>query len=381
MNKIRWVALAFTVFILKANLTATALSDLANSMNPGTWKQLPSNFPGGGYNFFIGGNNILQYADSGTWDPIHRKVVFMGGGHIGISKLVIYDELSNQWSGITDFSPNGPVNTGGVDPNNPYAGYIGHAYDHNALDPTRGIFYYTPRNGTMVFSFNPATLAWARLPDVPLPSSDRAATYVLEFDVERDALIHVNPVTTNGNIYSLKTGAPTWEIITTSNYRPDYNHTGEYDTLRKVLYFGGGGGPAQYEFYRLDRTNNIVTRLANPLRGIKTPDDFSTEGGIHTTDPVTGNFIQLNHDGKIYEYDGDTNKWSQVATNVPASITSGVPHAASGAVVIPISSYGLIMYIKYAGDSSSVWLYKHKQGSVNPPDTTLPAAPKNLRMQ
>jgi hypothetical protein len=101
-----------------ACIYATALSDKAASMQPGTWSEFTTS---GWTNALIttGVDKILNYANSAVWDSIKREVRFVGQGHMEAEKMIIYKESTNSWANA---SP-------------PGGGGIGHGYDHNDHEP------------------------------------------------------------------------------------------------------------------------------------------------------------------------------------------------------------------------------------------------------
>ena len=131
-----------TIFILSlafftAIPYATAMSDLAASMQAGSWAVLNTN----GLNsalvtYGCNGVSILGYSDGAMWDPVDSKFYHMGSPHCGgaagcHAKLIEYDEATNTWSdcgGLTGTCPHSTTD-------------CSHAYDLSTIDPATQTWY------------------------------------------------------------------------------------------------------------------------------------------------------------------------------------------------------------------------------------------------
>lgn len=339
---------------------ASVLADLAASMHPGEWKRLPANFPGGANAFWRHsenlGHDIAQFANNGVWDPARRKMTFFGSGHGTTthkhSKLVQYDELSNTWtawSGVSEFVPDDVAN-------------IVHSWDHLAIDPVRGHFYTAHYFNGDIHRLDLASMAWLRLPSISPVGITKGVTYFPELD----ALIVVDPV--NRRIYSLKHGADKWTVLADNIYQTNYHPVAEYDHVRGVVYFGGGNN-APYAFYRLNPDGRVEALASPPLR-----IDVGN-GGDMVPDPVSGRpILRMDETSQMAEYIPESNAWAMVSTAMPAEVVG-----TRSSFAVPISTYGVIMYVVVRDGSASAWLYKHRQG--DPPSNDAPAPPTGLRLK
>lgn len=356
----KWATgLALAVSI--ASVNASVLGDLATSMQPGDWRQLPAAFPGGPNAFWRHagnpGHDIAQFANNGVWDPARRKMTFFGSGHGATghkhSKLVQYDEQTNTWvawAAVSDRVPDDVAN-------------IVHSWDHLAIDPARGGFYTAHYFNGDIHRLDLASMTWTRLPSIPKVGITKGMTYFPELD----ALIAVDPV--NRRIYALKHGAAQWGVLAEGIYQTNYHPVAEYDHVRGVVYFGGGNS-APRAFYRLN-PNGSVDALASPPINI----DLGSTGGDIVPDPVSGRLIiRLHNTAEMAEYIPESNAWGMIATAIPAELTG-----TSSSFAVPIATYGVIMYVAVRDGSASVWLYKHRQGT--PPPSTAPAPPMGLRLK
>jgi hypothetical protein len=74
------------------------------------------------------------------------------------------------------------------------------------------------------------------------------------------------------------------------------------------------------------------------------------------------------------EYVPEVNRWNVLTTGSPSELIGR-----RSTVAVPISTYGVIMYIVYTGgNGAAVWLYKHKQGQLPPLDLAAPRAPAGI---
>src|SRR5262245_6153169 len=88
--------------------TGTNLSDVAMSMQPGTWVELTgmNGFKvGAGYilDDQTGGDfrSILEFADKAVWDTVSKEVLYYGASHDWtVQRFIQYDESSNTWSSL-----------------------------------------------------------------------------------------------------------------------------------------------------------------------------------------------------------------------------------------------------------------------------------------
>src|SRR5581483_4332182 len=139
-----------------APAAASALGDLAASMAPGTWAELETKGltpdllqvprPTMVY-------NVLEYQNSGVWDPTSRQVLFIGGPHDGLGKFITYDEATNTWRQEPDPQPQEMLST--------------HGYDHNTINPRTGDFFFRPYDRPDIWRYNIPTRTWSRQTRIP----------------------------------------------------------------------------------------------------------------------------------------------------------------------------------------------------------------------
>jgi len=143
----------------------------------------------------------------------------------------------------------------------------------------------------------------------------------------------------------------------------DYQNFAEYNPVHKVVLFGGGNGNT--DIYKLDGAGQI-TKLNNAAVGLGlTPARV-------TVDPVSGEYLVLNHDNSYYysifhAYDVIADTWKVLGT----PLTSGHSANSAGVIAVPISTYGVTMFL--ANSPSRVFLYKHSPSAGLSGKTRRPA--------
>ena len=298
------------------------------------------------------GGSILDWADSGGWDPVTHRFYFIGkrAGGGAAYRNIVYDEASNSWS-------YGPV---------PESTGLGHGYDGNTTDPVNGTHYFHPYSGNTIYKRSGS--GWTTM--VPsLPSGNIAG-------IAKGVA---------GLLYSSVSGddyypdsAPGTAIHTTPNANDPkigwYHSITEYDAKDNVFLIGGGnydsGQPRAMYKVTIVNGNPVRTRLADA------PFDFGVgEWDPHTTiqsDPVTGEFIFYRKiNGQFYSFNIMTNTWRLLGTSGDGKMPP-LPVNDTSPVGAAISTYGVIMYVA----QTAVYIYKH--GASGPLDTASPAAPAAL---
>jgi hypothetical protein len=232
----------------------SALADLAASMSSGQW----SDFTMGGLNFSLinvpgtaGLHTVVEYCAKGHWDSVHKKIQFWGQGHNSDTKLLTWDDNTNQWTAVSSQPFDG---SGGSN--------IGHAYYHMALDPATGDIYLHPYFGTTVYK-KPYGSAWTTIANCP--NAANQITGGLEWlpglNSGAGGLCYTDAV----GVWTWNPGTNTWTTRTTS-----LAGTGPYHNWSAVansnVYFGGGNGSTQ--FYRCNASGTVTEEATDtPFTG------------------------------------------------------------------------------------------------------------------
>lgn len=306
----------------------TVLGMTAARMKPGTWAELETK----GYTdrlYRREPGSLYQFAEGAVWNPRTRQILFCGGAHAPDPNkwFISYSDATNTWQKepLPDwFTPGHEV--------------AWHAYDHNALNPATGDYYYCPYGLGGIYKYQSETKKWTLLPKPPERGSWTAA---MAYFPEMDGLVLLN----GGRVFFWKEGASGWtklgQVATGG-----IHEIAEYNPVHKVVLFGGGNGSS--DLYKLDSQGKIATLK-------KAPFTVHVVGhGLHyiAADPVSGKYLAIYHApeqknyewGTLYEYDITTDHWEKLGK------TPGGP-----LVCAPVSTYGVILYMTYG----KVYLYKH----------------------
>ena len=332
-----------------AQASASTLSDAAATLQPGQWRVLNTTNlnratldDGAGY-------HVFYYTEDLTWDPVSRQLLFAGGGHGTDAEFLRYRESSNAW---TRTKPGGSQ----------WHASFSHGYDHNAIAPALGKFYfrqpaYDPSNYLEIY--NIASNTWSR--SAPMPYRPGCCGGI-EYFPELNGLVLANG---DAGLLLYDPAANRWSELSGAGWG-DYHNFAEYSPVHKVMIFGGAESSGTNAVFRLNASRQI-TRLANA------PGHLGTTHSVVTTDPVSGNFLVF-FDNAFYELNPATNTWRRMSANAPWQSSGGV----WGVVATPISTYGVVAVVKYAGDSSKVYLYRHTAGGASPPTVSLSANPTSV---
>lgn len=304
------------------------IGQLAASMRDGTWAELKTD----GYGEELlrtQSSNVLDYADSAVWDPGSQQVLFVGQGHHTAIKFITYSALSNSWSVMP--TPKwwaGDVQTG--------HGPIGHAYDNNAIDPVRGIFYFHQSATPLVHRYVIAQTEWSTLRAIP--GAATAHGTALAYFPEMGGLVRVLA----GEVHFYRDAKSSWSLLTRGLPMGEYHNVALYNRARKTVIIGGGNGSKL--LYEVD-PNGKISRLPDA------PCVIRVSSTVITVDPVSGDLLVLNTDaGKQF-----------LALDIPQRGWKSLPDAPiSGGAAVSIDTYGVTLFFS----ASKVYLYKHRRSST-----------------
>jgi len=350
---------------------ASQLGDLAATVQPGQFKALNTgnfnlNGVAGGIIVPPGGSgSILEYTDEALRNPVTKKIYIIGcarsdGGDYSCassdssdSRWIEYDEASNSWKtmGGTPFS------------------ITHHAYDHAALDPATGDYYYRVESSRSVWRYSAGV--WSRLPDMPAPGPCCGA---LEYFPDLGGLVFADPLNGGGQFYLYRPGGSGWQTLPGGIHFGEYHNFAEYSAIHKVLLIGGGVNGDRV-LIRMDSSGK-VTRAADAPVSLGT----GTCGAVQTIDPISGNLVVFHCNRNIYSYNPASNTWAQHGTHSLPDDYGNLLVAA-----VPVTELGVIFLVRGGGQgpssSSAVYLYKHSAGSPPVSDLTPPSAPTGLKVQ
>ena len=344
---------------------ASAMSVAAAGLSPGQFAVLkPSNAPRVNY--------PNTYADSATWDPINKKIYFVGQGDdtlVGYNFL-IYDDANNAWS-------EGPALPGipkGCT-------LFFHGYDLNTINPANGDFYRALHRPDRVgqrcgsgpwvdlYRYRPSTGTWTAIGNNTLqPDQSSFCCEAIAWFPELNGVIWFYPPNGRMYLYSETTGQ--WSLFATVSGCCTGNSPGiaEYDPVNHVILVGDAGG-----MFRV--TSAGVSTSLGALQ--PTYYDGTGYSGTIAPDPVTGKMVYIKAHSTS-PYTPPYFIWDHVNKTTTGPV-SGLPAPSPtyGATTsTPISTYGVVgtIFCNTANDCGII-LFKN---SLSTPDTTPPAQPQNL---
>lgn len=353
---------------------ATTLSSAAASLAVNSWVKITPTVSGMTDVFGVSEvGYISEYADSGTWDPVNEKFRFCGSHHGNTyeSKCVEYTDSDNTFREIA-WAPGACKQLAGCG-GTPF----NHAYDHNTVDPATGDFYFVHYGQNHIRRYRSGV--WDTLtPAVPTSASPGCCRAMKWFPA-LNGLIFVDA---DWGVWKGIPGSGTsmaWTRIadTSVNETGLVNLTGlsptsvtaEYSVVKQVMIVASGT-----TMYKLDAAGNFTTMVSSPVNlGINTSS--------LSVDPVSGNFLVMtNGSSTMREFNPNgTGSWSTISTPIPSAI-SALNGPGDGNVETSITTYGVVMYVKYTNSGTVVYLYRHGAStSILPPvDTQAPTTPTSL---
>jgi hypothetical protein len=311
----------------------TELGKLAASMKPGTWAELKTE----GYTaelLKVQGHHILEYTGAAAWDPASQQVLFVGQGHYSALKFISYGAAANAWKlRATPLWWEGDPETG--------KGPIGHAYYNNAIDPVRGVFYVHQSATRLVHRYDVAGGQWTTLPEIKgAPTGHGTA---IAYFPERKGLVRV----LGGGVHFYSDEKGGWTKLKDLLPMGPYHNVAQYSAVHKVVLFGGGNGSKS--LYKLDAEGRITEVKRAPVEvGINT--------AVVSSDPVSGEFLVLHKNDRLYSYNPATDAWKELGTE-------GMPFSMTGnsfdVVATPIAGAGVTLFFTAPRKGLKVCLYKH----------------------
>jgi hypothetical protein len=355
---------------------ATVLGDTVAAMAPGTWRVITPE------NIGVLDSNTTVYGDKAVWDPISRKLLFMGSYHAATVRFFIYDEADNSWTN----APTPPIPPEWTS----QFGIGGHAYGSNTLD-AEGNFYFHIDDSvtypahcvggvqcTQRWKYNIATEKWSFVPSITDRTGYGTCCDPTVFFPELNSLLFIDGAF--GRIWRYDLASSAWTLWKTN---AAYNNNGGGGTwsfavynpvLHEVLY--GSAVPGQ-KLFKINAAGTI-TELGS-IPSYVTFYDGSGFSGNFNVDPVTGKFILLPGDRQYspiqttWSYDSITDVWSTIA-NPPPEVTGSLVTASDSTHGVTIT---LVCGFTSTGScDGKLAIYKHALGSGVPGNP--PLAPSGL---
>jgi hypothetical protein len=360
----RFNVLLLVIWSLAQGASATVLSDLAASMQPGTWAKFsPSN-----KSVVTDASNWAGFSNSAAWDPTSKQFIYWGDAGHGVNyRFMFYTDSDGAWS----LGP--PV------PAPMLASVYGHAWDQETIDPATGRFYLLQSDGIATYTdnqylyrFDIAKNIWTKLPDPPIPGGGtlHAEVNSLTWFPDRQSVVMFRQMG-NRQVWEFKESTQaekpelgTWtEIGSLPDRSKNYYFTEYSEKCHCIVIFNISEGT----IFQMD-ASGVLTQAQSriPANAIYTGSGWWMHS---TTDPVTGDIIVLS-DGTagsfgppltVWIYDPVTDTWTEHGA-APREFVGGM-------VGTPVSTYGVILYAtcgEYTGCDADMWVYKHS-GATSPP--------------
>jgi hypothetical protein len=312
----------------------TYLAGVVAGMSVGAWTQLTVS--GLVSSMFVSGNgnNTLDYIDKGCYDPINRQARWIAHAHLGDQRYYQYDEATNAFSVLPDPS----FDDGGSG----QPSWIGHGYQHNAMDPATGDHYYARFNNTTIHRLTRATGVWTTLTRPAVGEITVGLEWLPEIGTEGGLIVHCG---TSCQRWDKATN--TWSTPANGTLTGQTYHTVAMRSAPNgVVVFGGGN--AGSKMWKIGNSGAPVAIADCPI-GVGINDSIST------VCPTSGDVIVIG-DLTARKFSVGAGTWSTLTIPAgppfPADVNQG-----SHVVAIPMPTRGVIGFV--FGNSSQFWLYRH----------------------
>ncbi len=325
-------------FLLLAGISvglsyASVLRDLALALPERTFVKLPANASLDALPMDV---SLLYYTDSGVWDPVKKKMAWVGGpgtccADPAIYKRITYDEATDHW----DIQPT------------PFTG-SGHGYDANAFDPSTGLHYFAFWDDKKIKTWKGQT--WGTLPEHPLPANIAVAlTWFPDLNGGKGGL-----VLTSGNGRAAWFDGNAWAEIKGGEAAPwgDYDVFSEYSPTLKKMWLGSGVDRGEVH-YLLDAQLKL-TRLRDA------PFNIKDNEALKSVDPLNGKFLVYRMADKAWwEFDAGKDEWNRLS-----GLKSQPDLGGESLLQVPLPEYGVILIFRHYVSVREAFLYRHSLGAA-----------------
>ena len=356
MNVTKTLFISLLMWLLvAASLNASVLSSLAASMQPGTWAQLTTNNDVQALATESGMSGILTgYSFSGIWDPVGKRIHFMGADHHGGQagygqKWVYYDDATNSWV----VYGGGTGNVEGLAQVMPLIPQ--HGFDHLTIDPVGRMLYLYAYGSKNIWKYPLSSSGpWT---SISMPATGYInITTGMEWFPGMGLTVYITGEASGEEM--VMNAAGNWTDLT--GWGPTgggYSGFAEYSPNHHVVVFGGPSAGDAKQIWRMD-SNKTITKLTSA------PFPLGQCRGNVVADPVTGDYLVLGN-GQFWALDpSGAGTWTiQTGSRVPPSGVGNPISDPSGVISTAISSYGVILYTSCRIGNCTQYLYKHAAGT------------------
>ncbi len=308
---------------VEARRGETALSKLAESMEPGTWAELETERPDRLWSAPPPGRglHIGTWSDDAHWDSRTGQFLFFGVRQT--RKFVAYSEEDNAWR-VIDFHEE--ENAPGLEQR------FGHQYSGNAHDPVRSHFYTNNRR------YNVLDNTWEALPSWQRVSRERSMTISYSTGMDRLFVLIHQP---RGVLRFFDAGEGAWKDHETIPVHGYHSLARDNPFREEVLFVGGNDSEAVA----------IVTKDGTVKQMKDFPEPITVRSAIVTVDPLSGRYLMMANNRAFYEFDSENNEY-RLIDNFTETPLPFPPRSAPLVAFIP--EYGVTMWA-----DQNVMLYKH----------------------
>jgi len=302
------------------------LAQVAKGLPPGAWGEW--NTKGFDANLIKMGaaGHLMGYTDRATWDPKGHKLHFIGQGHLTPPpRYVTLSEAAGEWK---------------IEPTPAWAEPLKwfHAYQNNAMDEAKGMFFHHPSASTVVHKLDLAKNEWTKLPDINGASTGHGTAMV--YFPEMRGLVRVLGAT--AHFYSEDSNS--WKKLGDQFKAGPYHNMAVYSAAQKAVYFGGGNGSGA--LYKLAADGKTAAIKECPIH-------LAVSHSLLTCDPVSGELIAVTKD-KAAAYNAAKDTWYDL------DLKAWPFNFAGHLMVTPVSNYGVILFVWDGPKGKKVLVYKHK---------------------
>lgn len=328
-----------------SNRGISSIAQAAATLSAGGWVRVAAADISSPSSYFDdpGTTYLSSYTHKMEYDPISKKVMFVGLGHHGVGdtpeQLLQFDETTNVWS-------KGAISVGSTG--------IAHGFAHGSIDPSSGEMYYrrynAPSGGGQFFrrGFDGVWTAF----NVTATVSQSGGWGGIEWFPGFGKL--------GGLVMAMGDGIHVWDKATgawsrLANFGSAINSQFSILSQRdNVVYCSKGNASAEWNVVNQYGT---VTSIGNCPAGA-----IGHTAGIAWCCQVTGDLIVASSSSNAARYRPGTG-WASISLSGGPNFGALAPGQGDGAnngLFADIPQYGVVLYVNPEGaNAGQVWLYKY----------------------
>lgn len=285
--------------------------------------------------FTAGATNVLDYLDKAGWDTLNKQIRFFGQGHYEDQRYIQYDEATDAWSVLAD----PPWDDGGSG----QPSFLGHGYQHNAIDPATGDVYYARFNSETIHRWTRSTDTWSTLTRPALGDITGAIEWLPEIGTAGGLICHFGT-----SCFRWDKAANSWSTPESGTLTGQSYHTVAVRSVPNgVVVFGGGNDSRN--FWKIGASG-----------GATAVDDCPIDAGIGTAVvtacPTSGDVIVIGSNSSCAALDVVAGTWTTFSLDASAP-SLGTIASGSRVVATQWPEYGVISFLLGATGEHWAWRY------------------------